>query len=178
MSAALITLAAQLGAPFVRQILSRHLGPGGGQLAADVLTRIADRAGMPVEALERLDTDAMTGPQSEALVNAIHEVEQMSPELVELYMRGLEGQFALLQSEQTDPAWIRAWRPLGMYFTMFLWLWQVVVLHVANAIWKIALPPADWQALIWWTSLYLSLYMGGHTIKDAMAKWTGKGGAA
>lgn len=170
MSAALITLAAEVAAPVVRQILARKLGPQNGDLAADVLERIAERAGVPVARLPEL-----AETRDSKVVTAIQEVEQMSPELIALYMRGLEGQFALLQSEQDDPAWVRAWRPLGMYFTMFLWLWQIVVLHVANAVFKIALPPADWQALILWTSLYLSLYMGGHTLKDAVTKWTGRG---
>lgn len=169
MSAALISLAAEIGAPVVRQILARKLGPQNGDLAADVIERIAEHAGVSPDVLPELASARDT-----VVIEAMREVEQMGPELIELYARGLEGQFALLQSERDDPAWMRAWRPLGMYFTMFLWGWQIVFLHVANAIWKIALPPADWQALIIWTSLYLSLYMGGHTLKDAMTKWVGR----
>jgi hypothetical protein len=46
----------------------------------------------------------------------------------------------------------------------------VMLLHVANAIWKIALPPMPWDQLIYFSGLYMGLYMGGHTVKDVVAK--------
>ena len=71
------------------------------------------------------------------------------------------------------PGWKAAWRPLGMYFVMVLWAWQVVILHVCNAIWKIALPPMPYDQLVTFTGLYMGLYMGGHTLKDMASKWVG-----
>ena len=44
---------------------------------------------------------------------------------------------------------------------------------VANAIFKIALPPAPWDMLMGFTALYLSPYMGGHTVKSVFATWRG-----
>lgn len=172
MSAALISLAGQVGAPLVRDILKKKIGAGNAQLAEDVVTSIANRAGV-------LPADLENGVvEREKVADAIRHVEQM----IALYTRELEASQALAVAEQNEPGWVRAWRPLGMYFTMFLWAWQIVILHVANAIAKIALPPADWQALTLWTSLYLSLYMGGHTVKSVAGtfaeKLIGKGGAA
>ncbi|WP_323780109.1 3TM-type holin [Thalassovita sp.] len=177
MSAALISLATSVGAPFVRDILSRKIGAGNTQLAEDVITAIAARAGVEPVNLDRLAT---TDP--ETVTDAILRTENIAPEMVATYNRELELQAALIEAEKNDPVWVRAWRPLGMYFTMFLWGWQIVILHVLNAIFKTALPPADWQAMTLWTTLYLSLYMGGHTVKSVAstfaAKLAGKGGAA
>jgi hypothetical protein len=53
-----------------------------------------------------------------------------------------------------------------MWLLAFLWMWNIVILHVANAIWKIALPPTDFTVLLGLTSVYMALYMGGHTLKD------------
>ena len=169
MSAAIVTLASQIGAPIIRDILSRKLGAQNGALAADVLERIAMRAGVPVEEVDAAPTDTLKA--------AIQDVERESPELLALYAQGLEGQFALLQAEAADPAWMRAWRPGGMYLIGFLWLWNVVILHVSNAAWKIALPPVPFEQLIQLSALYFGLYMGGHTVKDVVAQWAAKGGA-
>lgn len=57
-----------------------------------------------------------------------------------------------------------------MYLLGFLWLWNLVILHVANAAWKIALPPLDTANLLALTGLFLSLYMGGHTVLRALGK--------
>lgn len=171
---ALLPLVIQVGAPLVRQILTRKIGGDKAELASEVIDLIAARAGVSRPVLE-----AMAEDNPEPVKDAILEVEAEAPELLALYAQGLEGQFALLQAERQDPIWYRAWRPLGMYFIIFLWLWQIVLLHVLNAYFKIALPPADWTSLVTLTSLYFGLYMGGHTIKDVATKWAArKGGVA
>lgn len=169
MSAALAAIALNAGLPIVEQILSGKLGDTGGQLAGDVLRAIAGRLGVEADQVETVAVD-----QPGRVIAAMREVEQTSPEITALYASGLQWQMAQLQAESAEPLWARAWRPLGMYLILFLWLWNIVALHVANAIWKTALPPAPFDALGWLTAVYCSLYMGGHTLKDVMAKWVGK----
>lgn len=166
---ALVALALQAGLPILEQVLSRKLGDRNGTLAMTVVRAIADRAGTTPAEIEALSE---TTPGR--VIEAMQEVERMTPELVGLYAAGLQGQFALLQAEAGEPLWTRAWRPGGMYLVMFLWLWNIVILHVANAIWKTALPPAPFDALGWLTGIYFSLYMGGHTVKDVIGKWVSK----
>lgn len=166
---ALAALALQAGLPILEQVLSRKLGDQNGTLAMTVIRAVADRAGSTSEELPALATE-----NPGRVIDAMREVERMTPEMVGLYAAGLQGQFALLQSEADEPLWARAWRPGGMYLVMFLWLWNIVILHVANAIWKIALPPAPFDALGWLTGIYFSLYMGGHTVKDVVQKWVDK----
>jgi len=165
---ALATLAGSAGMQIIEQILSRKLGDTGGQLATQVLAEIAKRAGIPVE---QLDQAAQDNPKQ--VIDAMRATEQMSPEVVALYASGLQLQMAQLEAEKDEPLWMRAWRPGGMYLIFFLWLWNAVILHVANAIWKTALPPMPFDQLMQFTGVFLGLYMGGHTIKDAMAKWSG-----
>lgn len=163
---ALAALALQSGFPILRSILERKLGDAGGTLAGDVLAALASRANVKPDELEAL---AETNPGK--VIEAMRQVAPMTPELIALYAKGLEHQNALLMAEQEEGGWKAAWRPLGMYFTMFLWAWQVIILHICNAIWKTALPPMPWEHLIAFTGLYMGLYMGGHTLKDMAAKF-------
>ena len=161
MSAALIALATNMGAPLVRAALERRIGSANAGLVTDVLARIAGNAGTTPPELERVLHD-----NEPRVVDAIRETEAMMPELIALYAQGLEGQFAMLQAEQKGPWWGWAWRPFMMWLLAFLWLWNIVILHVANAYWRIALPPTDFTSLLSLTGIYMALYMGGHTLKD------------
>ena len=165
---ALVAIALNAGFPIIRSILDRKLGDQNGALAADVVGAIATRMGVKPDQVE-----AVAAENPGKVIDAMREVERMTPELVGLYAKGLEGQFALLQAELAEGGWASAWRPMGMYLVLFLWVWNSVLLHIANAIWKIALPPMPYDQLIGFSGLYMGLYMGGHTIKDVVAKFTG-----
>lgn len=162
---AVAALALSSGLPIIRAILDRKLGDANGALAGDVLAAIATRANVKPDELEAL---AETNPGR--VIDAMKQVAPVTPELIALYAKGIEHQNAILMAEQEEGGWKSNWRPLGMYFVMVLWAWQVVILHVANAVWKIALPPMPWGELVTFTGLYMGLYMGGHTIKDVAAK--------
>lgn len=166
MSPALITLAAQIGAPLVRQILSRHLGPANGQLADRVLSAVADRVGVPVP---ELDGFALSSPTQ--LEAALVDVEASVPEMLQLQMAEAETRAALLMADASKGGWHAWWRPGWMYLLGVLWIWQVIGLHVLNAVFKIALPPAPWEYLMGVTAVITGLYMGGHTIKDVAKTW-------
>lgn len=165
----LIGLAVKLGLPVIEKVLSQQFGGKNGQLATEVLQAIANRAGVQVD-----DLEGMATAEHPKVVDAMRDVEQMTPEMIALYTTGLEGQFALLQAEQAAGGWQSAWRPGWMYLLGFFWLWNIVALHVLNAIYKIALPPVPYDILMGLTGIYLSLYMGGHTVKDVAAKWAAK----
>ncbi|MBD3738591.1 MAG: hypothetical protein IE938_19315 [Pseudomonas balearica] len=165
---ALAALAASSGIQIIEQILSRKMGDAGGQLAGQVLAEIAKRAGVPVEQLEQVAQD-----NPDQVIDAMRETEKARPELLALFASGLQLQMAQLEAEKGEPVWMRAWRPGGMYMLGLLWLWNVIILHVLNAIYKIALPQMPFDVLITLSGLYMGLYMGGHTAKDVVAKWVG-----
>lgn len=160
-----IAMAAQIGLPMVEAILTRKIGPANGQLAAEVLASVAKRAGVAPE-----DLDGLAQSTPGTVLDAMREVERMSPEIVAAYDADLRLSIAAMEAEKGDPAWARAWRPGWMYLLGFLWLWNLVLLHVANAIWKIALPPLATTDLLALTGMFLALYMGGHTVLRLMGK--------
>lgn len=169
MSIILAGMALKAGLPVIEKLLSRKLGDANGRLAAEVLGRIAGEARVSPEEIEKV-AEAEPGK----IIDAMRAVNAQATDVLAIYAAGLEGQFALLQAETAEGGWKSAWRPAGMYMLGFLWLWNVVLLHVANAIWKVALPPVPFQELIQLSGLYMALYMGGHTVKDVVAKWGGK----
>lgn len=160
-----VTMATQVGLPMVKAILERRLGPANGRLASDVLEAVAARAGVTPDKLEDVAT-ATPG----VVLDAMREVERMTPEMLAAYDADLRLSLATIEAEKGDPAWARAWRPGWMYLLGFLWFWNLVGLHVANAIWKIALPSLPTTDLLALTGMFLALYMGGHTVLRLMGK--------
>lgn len=167
---ALLALAVQAGLPFVTAALQDRLGDNG-RLAGEILNRVASRAGI---APDQIDATVEKTPGT--LIQALRDVEKTAPELVQVYLAEVQAAQALAASESDEPLWARAWRPAGMYLIGFLWLWNVVILHVCNAIWRIALPPVPFDNLLQLSGLYMGLYMGGHTVKDIAARWITGGG--
>ena len=168
MNALLISLAAEIGAPIIEKILSKKLGEATGGLVSDVIRTIADRAGASVDDLPDLARD-----DPEVVKAAIAEVETLAPEMIALYSQELEYLLAAMEQDAKGPLWTWGWRPAGMWGLGVLWFWSVIVIHVANAYFKIALPQPPYDILMGLSALYLSLYMGGHTVKDVAGKWLG-----
>ena len=162
---AIAALAMSAGLPMIEAVLSRKLGDANGRLAGEVLRAIAGRVGVQAEEVEGL-AEANPG----RVMDALREVERATPDMLALYDRDLQLQLAALEAEQDEPTWHKAWRPGWMYLLGFLWLWNLVLLHIANAVWKIALPPLPTTDLLALTGMFLALYMGGHTVLRLMGK--------
>jgi hypothetical protein len=169
----LLSAAVQLGLPHLRRLLDPAIGPRGGDVVTRIVATIAERAGTTPDGLEQVHA-ATPG----VVLDAMKEVEKsVLPEMVPVFLADAEAARALADAEAESP-WRSAWRPLGMYLILALWVWNIILLHVANAVWKIALPPVDFSVLLQFSVLYLGLYMGGHTVKDVatnVAKAMGKG---
>lgn len=161
MSAALLALATQVGAPLVRRVLSDRIGGGNARLVEGVVTAIAERVGVSPD-----DLPGFAEQNPDMVRSAIEEVEATAPDLVQVYMAEAATREALLMAEASQGGWRSAWRPGWMILLGFFWFWQVIGLHVLNAIFKIALPMVPWEYLMGVTALFLGLYMGGHTVKD------------
>lgn len=161
MSSALTALALNIGVPIVAQVLTRRIGAQNAALATDVVGAVARRLGVSSD-----QVDALAEADAPRVVAALRDVEGAAPEMLALHLAALEGQHALMMAERKGPWWGWAWRPAFMWLLAGLWLWTVVILHIANAICRTALPPIDVGVLLSLTGIYAALYMGGHTVKD------------
>lgn len=151
-------VAAKVGAPLVKQILERKLGAAGGELAGSVIEMVAEKVGVPVEALPDQSPDILGA--------AVQEVEREAPEMIALWSQGLTGQFALLEAETKQGGWASAWRWGWMYLLGFFWIWRIVLLPIVNAAFGSSIETIDLAVLLTLTAWFISLYMGGHTVKE------------
>lgn len=166
MSGALLPIAVSVGAPLIRRILERKIGAGNAELVEEVVRQVSDQLNILPEDLPR---HAKEHPEETA--EAVSAVEQMAPELIGLYTRGLEYQMAVMRSEAEGPAWKSAWRPLAMYLLLFLWLWHFFLAYLMAQVVGWSIPPGDGALIFQLTAVFAGLYMGGHTVKDMMGKW-------
>lgn len=154
----LISVAAKVGAPLVKSILEKKIGGKTGELAADVIDKVAESLDVEPAAIPDL---AASHP--EHVEDAVKTVEADAPEMIELWTRGLDGQFALLQAEIREGPWQSGWRWGWMYFLGLLWAYALVLQPLIRL--RVPIDPIDIGTLLTLTGWFLALYMGGHTLK-------------
>lgn len=169
-AAVILATAAKVGAPIVGSLLKYAIGGAGGEVAENVIKSIADRLGV--------EPDQLPTVSAEDLGNAIKEVEAAAPDLLPLWIKGIEGQFALLEAETKEGPWQSGWRWGWMYLLGFLWIWRIIILPVTNAVFGSQIEAIDLAIMLTLTSWFIGMYMGGHTIKelgknviDAVTTW-------
>ncbi len=155
--AIIVAAAAKAGAPLVKAIVEKHAGPLAGTLAGSVIDQVATRVGVPAEELAQADPDVVEW--------AVRSVEAVTPEMIALWQSGLSGQFALLQAEQKEGFWQSAWRWGWMYLLAFLWICAFLLFPLLRAF-GFFIEPIDPAQLLTLTGWFISLYMGGHTVKE------------
>ncbi|MBB99173.1 MAG: hypothetical protein CML67_06505 [Rhodobacteraceae bacterium] len=156
-------IATKVGADLVGRVLGDRFGDAGGRLAGAVVGEVADALGVKVEALPSLP--------DEQLAEGVKEVEARMPEIIALWARGLDGQFALLQAEQAQGGWPSAWRWGWMYLLGFMWTVRLLIVPVVDAITGSDIGVRmDVGVMMTLTSWFIALYMGGHTLKELGAR--------
>lgn len=169
-AAILLPIAEKVGATVIKAILAK-VGVKGFDGAVDsVVKSVAEAAGVPPAELPNAPTATL-----EAAVEKVDEAAYLSPELMAAYVESQRLSVDLMKTEiSAEPSWTWAWRPGWMYLLGLLWLYALLLRPISNAAFGAAIEPVDLYVLMTLTGMYLGLYMGGHTVKDAMAKWTGK----
>jgi len=168
----ILEIATKIGAPIVKSIIQKKIGGTAGDLAGSVIDAVAEKVGVPADELATAPTDAVEA--------AVKEVEADAPEMIALWEQGLAGQFALLQAEQAEGGWASAWRWGWMYLLAFFWITAFLLFPVAKSF-GFSVDPIDLSVLATLTGWFISLYMGGHTIKaigqqavEAVKTWRAK----
>lgn len=157
--------AAKVGAGMVKSVIEGQFGAGAGQIAGDlagsVIDTVARKAGV-----EPIDLPDLAKTSPVALDDAVLETEAAMPELIALWSKGLDGQFALLQAETKEGGLKSFWRYGWMYLLAVFWIWRIMVLPVVNSRLAIPVEAVDFAVLLTLTSWFMALYMGGHTVKE------------
>lgn len=156
-SAVILGIAAKIGAPIIKSIFEKKIGGVTGDLAGAVIDAVAEKAGVA--------PDQLSAAPVSKIEEAVRQVEAEAPEMIALYEAGLKGQFELLQTELQEGFWQSAWRWGWMYLLAFLWVCAFLLFPVLKAF-GIALDPIDSATLMTLTGWFISLYMGGHTVKE------------
>lgn len=156
-------IAAKVGADLVGKVVGDRFGQAGGALAGQVVTTVAGKLGVteaeiPMQPAHRVE-------------KAVRETEQEMPEMIEVWTRGLDHQFALLQAETKEGWFAWAWRPGWMYLLGAMWFARLIILPVTDAALGTGIAAEiDIAVMLTLTGYFLALYMGGHTLKDLGSK--------
>lgn len=171
-AAILATVAEKVAAPILKNILQKKIGGAGDGLVDLAVDKVAEKLGVPPA-----DIPAQ---KPEAIERAVIAAEAETPEMIALWSQGLEGQFALLQAENREGFWQAAWRWGWMYLLAIFWTCYVLVFPVLAAA-GIEIERIDAAILLTLTTWFISLYMGGHTVKalgesaiNAVRSWKGQ----
>lgn len=168
LAAILLDAASSLAVPVIKRILAEKLGGQVGDIAGKVIDAIAEKAGVAPEALPGLPAEQM----QEALVAA----EPVAADILVQHVESQRLANELMQAEldKGGPLWTWGWRPMWMWLLAALWTYALMGRPLANAAFGWSIEALDTGVLMTVTTVYVGLYMGGHTIKDIAAKWAEK----
>ena len=142
----------KIGAPAI----SGAIGGPAGAVAGVVIKSIADALGTaptPEAVQERIETD----PDAAETVRKLDADRQT--EWLALQRASADLYAEMVRSEAGKGAFWSAWRPAGMWAILALWIWALVPAPLLGL-------KLDMGSLAAFTTLYLTLYMGGHTAKE------------
>lgn len=154
-------IAAEIGASTVKRLIEQRAGKGAAEIAGTVIDVVAKKAGVPTADLSDLAANDRVRVEQ-----AVLDAEADAPELLAVWAQGLEGQFALLQAETREGFWKGFWRWGWMYLLALFWIWRIVVVPVLNIWLIIPIETIEYGILLTLTGWFISLYMGGHTLKE------------
>lgn len=164
-AAILLGVATSVGAPVVKSILEKYVGGTASDIGGTIIDAIAGKAGVK--------PDELDGLSEKDLGKAIAAVEVDAPALVLAHVEQQRESNKLLlkQMEDGKPTWTWAWLPGWQWFLMFLWFYAWVAVPVVNAAVGSGITPPGISDMIWLTTCYQILHMGGHTGLQLLEKW-------
>lgn len=149
-------------------ILGGVLGGPAGGIAVTIGREVAARLG--VSTPEEVERAIKEDPQALAALRAY---QSENAEELALLMQEQEHLREVIAREDRGPWWAWAWRPATMWLIGFLWAWSLIIVHLVNGLTDLQMPVAPMEHLLAFTGLFLSLYMGGHTVKNVLQKRSG-----
>lgn len=151
------------GAPTIGGALG---GPVGGQIGGVLGGVIADVLGVP--ATPEAVNDALQDNPHDAQI--LEDTTHVRLKAIALEREAIAGRLSMADKDRAEGPLAYAWRWGWMYLLAVFWIWTLILVPTINAVagGAIERPPLD--ILMTLTGAYLALYMGGHTVKAAVAK--------
>jgi hypothetical protein len=161
-------------------ILAPILAQAGTKVLADIIAKKSPAAAIVVE---KLGAALGTAPTPEAIADryqadpdavttAAQEVESSDPAMWK-YLAGADANKAelLRREDERESPFSWAWRPTMSWLIILLWAWCGLLLPVINAAFGAAIATLSVADLLALSGVWLAIYSGGHTVKDAVGKW-------
>ena len=142
-------------------VLSQAIGGPLPNMAGEAVRTVLDVIGVttPAEATKRIAVDP-------AIVERLQTLDA-SPEMAEIAMAQEARASALTAHEIAAGGFAYWWRPAGAWLVVWLWFQNCTVAIFFG------LPQIPWSELFAFSALFLSLYMGGHTVKSLADRYLG-----
>lgn len=153
---ALAKLVVEAGAP----VLGAAIGGPAGAAATLALHTLAKAFGVGVTP-EAVAAAVQTDPKA---AEKVASAESESAGQVAVVMAQTAADLAKAEM-QRESFFSWGWRPAGAWMCIGLTIWQFLVVPIVKSSIAPAFPPIPWEQLAQIFTIYMGLYMGGHTIK-------------
>lgn len=168
-AAIILSAAARVGAPLLKDLLQKNVGGAAGEIGGAVIDAVARRAGVPV--------DALPDAAPEVIEAAVTQVEADLPQILmqQLEMQR-ESNRLMLAEMQKDTGFGWLWRPAGMWLMLVGVAWYVIFAPLLNTLLAalgsvVTIPaPVTFNEFVTVFMTYSGLYMGGNTVLRSIRK--------
>lgn len=159
----ILSSAVRTGSGIIKDIISAQLGPTIGGLAGTVVDTIAENLGVTPEEIPTTDP---------AAVDMIVVETNNNREILLLYVEQQRLTNSLLTAEmnKSESLWTWAWRPAWMWFLMLVWFYALLAAPIVSGITGVKFDIPELGVVVSLTITFVTLYMGGHTLKDIWRK--------
>jgi len=159
----ILSSAVRTGSGVIKDIISAQLGPTIGGLAGTVVDTIAGSLGVEPGEIPSLPADQ---------IDAAVTVADNDKEIIQLYIEQQKLTNSLLTAEmnKSESLWTWAWRPAWMWFLMLVWFYILLAAPIVGGVTGVKFEIPELGVVVSLTLTFVTLYMGGHTLKDIWGK--------
>lgn len=95
-----------------------------------------------------------------------------NPEILRLYLeqQRLTNELFKAEMDKSEALWTWAWRPAWMWFLMLVWFYALIAAPIVSGITGVKFDIPELGVVVSLTITFVTLYMGGHTLKDIWGK--------
>jgi hypothetical protein len=151
------------GAPILKHVLETEVGGTAGKVGSVVVDSIGAALGVeptPEAIVAKHDAEP-------AAVEAAIQTVEASRDWFNYLMIATAARDKMIEREDTRESFFAwAWRPAMSWLVIFLFVWAMVFVPMANAAFGASIAPPSIEDIVAFASIWLVIYGGGHTAKS------------